>query len=77
MTTAERNIAIRLQAIGSKKDMLDQVFINQLRNWYDRDMSRAGAAKMMRLLDKYQKHIPDHQVLRSSYIDEQLSKMAP
>lgn len=76
MTTAERNIANRLRAI-TKKDFKDEAFVNQLRNWYDRDMSRDGAARMIRLLEKYQKLIPDAMQLRSAYIDEQLSKFAP
>lgn len=76
MTTAERSIADRLRAI-QKDTMEDAAFTNQLRNWYDRDMTKAGAAKMLRLLEKYQKKIPDHADLRSAYINEQLQKLAP
>jgi hypothetical protein len=57
--------------------MRDEAFILQLRNWRDRDMSKAGAAKMLRLLEKYAKLIPDAGDLRQAYIDEQLQKLSP
>lgn len=76
MTTAERNIADRLMGI-TPYVARDRVFIAQLPNWYTRDMTESGKAKMLRLLEKFQQRIPDYHVLRSAYINEQLSKLAP
>lgn len=77
MTATERTISDRLRAIPSKHDMKDGAFINQLRNWYDRDMSNAGRKMLLRLLQKYSGSIPDSQQLYNQIIDEELNKMAP
>lgn len=76
MTTAERNIAQVLAGVKADS-MKDMTFMLQLKNWRDRPMTRDGAARMMRLLEKYQRQIPDHATLRSAYINEQLKNLAP
>jgi hypothetical protein len=77
MTTAERNIADRLQTLPRTILRENTAFVNQLTNWHDRTMTKGGAAMMLRLLSMYQKHIPDHATLRSAYINEQLNSLAP
>lgn len=79
MTTAERNIADRLQSvkIDSTTDARDQVFINQLKNWHGRTMTKGGRAYLLTLINKYQDQIPECEQLRSAYIDEKLKEAAP
>lgn len=76
MTTSERNIADRLASVDASYPR-DRVFIAQLKTWHDRPMTGPGIAKMLRLLDRYQKQIPDSQQLRSACVNEQLSRLAP
>lgn len=78
MTTAERNIADRLQSVAIQStDTRDKVFINQLKNWHDRTMTNQGRTYLLQLLTKYQSQIPESSQLRSAYINEQLKNLAP
>lgn len=78
MTSSERNIADRLASVTIPWDSTrDKVFIKQLPNWYERNMTEAGRSYMLRLLQKYSTQIPDHSELHSACVMEQLSKLAP
>lgn len=75
MTTAERNIADRLQSI-KPTETGHKVFIDQLKNWHDRPMTKVGRNYLLKLVNRYQDQIPECEQLRSAYIDEKLREAA-
>ena len=60
MTSIELQIASALNACSFLPGSFDKKFVHQLENWKDREMTVKGRAKMIELLRKYRRQIPDH-----------------
>jgi hypothetical protein len=73
MTSSEYAIAQALMGIKIR-DVTDQGFVNQLKNWYNRDMTTEGYERMIRLLDRHRSSIPDYESLKSASVTEQIQK---
>jgi hypothetical protein len=60
MTNAEKTIAEALGKCRFLPGSFDKRFVNQLPNWIDREMTKAGRTTLYRLYEKYRKQIPDY-----------------
>lgn len=74
MTSTEKTIAARLKQV-SPNNFKDDQFINQLHTWHERDMTSKGRDYLLKLLDKYKKHIPDYRELRQQHTDDQINQI--
>jgi len=63
MTTTELRVASALTRCRFLPGSFDKRFVNQLSNWIDRDMTEAGKRKMIELLHKYRRQIPNYKEL--------------
>jgi hypothetical protein len=64
MTEPEKSIAWALRNCSFLPGSFDKRFVNQLDKWIDRDMTVKGRAKMMELLQKYRRQIPNFEKLK-------------
>ena len=64
LTNIERDIALALRNCFFLPGSFDKRFVNQLDKWTDRDMTVKGRAKMMELLQKYRRQIPNFEKLK-------------
>jgi len=60
MTVIERQIAVALQACSFLPGTFDKRFVQNLPNWYDREMTVKGRAMLVKLLVKYRRQIPNY-----------------
>lgn len=65
MTATEWKIANSLINCTFLPGSYDKKFVQQLGNWKDRDMTLKGRLKMIELLHKYRRQIPDYEKLQS------------
>jgi hypothetical protein len=65
MTTIERKIASALISCSFLPGSFDKRFIRQLPNWENREMTEKGREKMIELLHKYRRQIPNHVALKN------------
>ena len=63
MTSHEKKIAWALSRCTFLPGSFDKLFVKQLDNWKDREMTEKGRAKMIELLHKYKRQIPNYQKL--------------
>lgn len=65
MSLTERNIANALSQVSFLPGSFDKRFVKQLPNWLEREMTEKGRVKMIELLHKYRRQIPNYEKLKS------------
>ena len=65
MTVTERHIARALSMVTFIPGSFDKRFVKQLPNWLEKEMTEKGRAKMIELLHKYRRQIPNYEKLKS------------
>jgi hypothetical protein len=66
MTVLEYRIATALQQCRFLPGSFDKRFVNQLTNWTKRDLTVKGRAKLIEMLHKYRRQIPEY----STFVSE-------
>jgi hypothetical protein len=70
MTSTERKIATALMFCTFLPGCFDKRFVKQLPKWNDRDMTEKGRAKMIELLHKYRRQIPNYTTLKNELLKQ-------
>jgi len=65
MTDLEKRIEASLSYVTFLPGSFDKRFVNQLKNWRDREMTEKGRAKLIEIFHKYKRRNPFYYSLKA------------